>query len=175
MIANVMLVCMLFATTLIAAGCGKTQDMEAQGWEVQQIKACEGSDKHDCVDLVVELDSDLYAQGAPITVTATILVLDDGEVTITFGNPLRDFEFVFDNDRNENVSLTEEGIRIRYARFARIQDTFDRDTQWQRSFRIDEWFELSEPDTYTLTLKREVWTDEAVEVIGNPVTFTRLP
>jgi hypothetical protein len=138
--------------------------------------ACTSVEEQSEVILAVEMNSPSYAQNSPITVTATVLVLDDSEVGIAYGNPLRDFDFALVDEQSRILKLTEEAAILGGARAPRISHTVTQDNPWQQSFRIDTWFELSSPGTYTLTLKRYAWTPSAtLELEGDPATFTRLP
>jgi len=144
---------------------------------------------------VVELDKDLYAQGDPITVTATTMAYDirtpgaenisDSHFSPVYSS--RTFEFVLVDGQGQAVHMTEEGDRLRPVGASRLVVRLDRDSPHLESFRIDTWFELSEPGTYTLTLKQYMGYPKTVgktpeetemgeiEIVGNPVTFTRLP
>jgi hypothetical protein len=181
--------CVVLAIALTACRDGKGQRFE------YPIRACDADEEHDCVGLVVELDSDLYAQGDPIIVTATTVSYDirvpgaenisDARFSPEYSSRL--FEFVLVDGQGQAVPMSEEGNRLRLGSTSRLVVTLDRGSPHPESFRIDSWFELSEPGTYTLTLKQyrlfpktfgetpEETEMGQIEIVGNPVTFTRLP
>ncbi|HNT78424.1 MAG TPA: hypothetical protein PKH77_25715 [Anaerolineae bacterium] len=78
--------------------------------------------------------------------------------------------------------MTEDGITTMGARTSFLEQGIYPDQPFQEVFRIDTWFELSEPGTYTLTVQKrlEIHDKETnefgyVEIVGEPVVFTRLP
>jgi hypothetical protein len=122
-----------------------------------------------------------YAQEEPITVTACISVLHNTRVSVT-RNRRSDLNFELNivNEQSETVRWTEEGIAVLNIKPSSWEVIVSPGNPFQESFRIDTWFELSKPGTYTLTVRKSVWarvgeTYGFVEAIGGPVIFTRLP
>jgi hypothetical protein len=127
-------------------------------------------------------NSNSYAQGEPITVTATVSVLNDTNVGFDYNRRSINFELRVIDEQGQAVSMTKSGTNaLGSFRNSYIPSWgISPDKPFQEVFRIDTWFELSEPGTYTLTVKKRLRVGEAtefgyVEVIGNPVSFTRLP
>lgn len=127
-------------------------------------------------------NNDNYTQGEPIIITATISVLDDTDVGFSRYNPHLNFELYITDAQGEIVQMTEDGITTMGARTSFLEQGIYPDQPFQEVFRIDTWFELSEPGTYTLTVQKrlEIHDKETnefgyVEIVGEPVVFTRLP
>jgi hypothetical protein len=128
--------------------------------------------------LLVTLDDYAYSQGEPITVTVTVLVLDEGQATVGYeniSNPMHNYDLTLVNQYGQSVPLTEAGMKLASVRPSHVGWLLNKDAPWRDSFQLDDLFDLSEPGTYTLTLKKNVWTSVVHELTGNPVTFTRLP
>jgi hypothetical protein len=125
-----------------------------------------------------------YVPGEPITVTATMLVLnDEARVGVTRDRRSNlSFELDIVDERGQPVQRTEAGIAVLNIKPDLTSVIVSSDKPFQESYRIDTWFELSEPGVYTLTVRNTtVRVSQAgtmigfAEVIGDPVVFTRLP
>ncbi|CAG0937321.1 hypothetical protein TFLX_06246 [Thermoflexales bacterium] len=131
------------------------------------------------VALIAATNKDTYTQTEPITVTATVVVIDrDGDkISLDHGDdtPLARYEIVVLNEQGELVSPTPEGFRLIAAGRHHILGEIDQDNPAREAFRIDTWFDLSKPGQYTLILTRPAWIPKAIMLTSNPVTFTRLP
>jgi hypothetical protein len=131
------------------------------------------------VTLIAATNKDTYAQTEFITVTASVVVLDmdDNKVSLDRGGdtPLARYQIVVFDEQGKLVPQTPEGFgRVAVGRH-HLQYPIDQDSPDHEAFRIDTWFELSKPGKYTLILMRPAWIPEALNLISNPVTFTRLP
>ena len=111
------------------------------------------------VTLIAATNRDTYSQTDPITVTATVIVLDiDGnKITLDRGGdtPLARYQMVVLDKQGELVPQTAEGFRLVAAGRHHMSYPVDQNSPDQESFRVDTWFDLSRPGTYTLVLS---WT-----------------
>ncbi len=131
------------------------------------------------VTLIAATNKDTYAQAESITVTATVVLIDmDGnKISLDRGGdtPLARYQIVVLDEQGEIVLQTPEGWRLVAAGRHHMSYSVDQDSPEQESFRIDTWFDLSQPGKYTLILTRPAWIPQAIMLTSNPVTFTRLP
>ncbi len=113
----------------------------------------------------------LFELGEPITVTTAVLVLGPGQMGVGATFPPRDFDMEIVDQHGHSVPLTEEGERL-FARSVLSLKGYviDQNTPFLTTFRIDEWFDLSQPGTYTMTLTR-VRQGPPSEITGNSVVF----
>lgn len=79
------------------------------------------------------------------------------------------------DELGELVPQTAEGYGLVATGRHHMSYPVDQDSPDQESFRVDTWFELSNPGEYTLVLARPAWIPKAIILTSNPVTFTRLP
>jgi hypothetical protein len=132
-----------------------------------------------CIEIQVATNDNVYERDQPITVTAKLVVLNDVRVSIARNRRSSlNFELDIVDGRGKAIQRTEEGMAMLNIKPALVDTVVSLDQPFQESFRIDKWFDLSQPDTYTLTVKQVVrfWEPaEVIEAVGNPVIFTRLP
>jgi hypothetical protein len=131
------------------------------------------------VVLIAATNKDTYTQAEPITITATVVVInmDGGKISLDRGGdtPLARYEIVVLNEQGELVPHTSEGIRLMAAGSHHMLSEIDQHNPAHEAFRIDTWFDLSQPGKHTLILTRPAWIPKAIMLTSNPVTFTRLP
>ncbi len=167
----ILVITAIFLTTLMTTcGSGETQNENKSG---TAPVSCNG-----CANLQIVLDKQSYAQNEPITVTAIVSVLNDAHLTSPYyASPMKNFRVSLVDEWGQSVPLTEKGSTEKWGPSFRMPMSITRDHPFEETFRIDNWFELSEPGTYTLTVTKNVrnWTPVIIKVIGNPIVFTRLP
>jgi hypothetical protein len=121
-----------------------------------------------------------YYLGDYITLITMLKVQNNCAVPIVNTHPMRDFHpIVITNETNKNVPLTEEGQKLKKWAESGEGDknspsVLTKEKGYCMRLPIDEWFELSAPGTYTLTLVRRI-NIPPYEVPGNTITFTRVP
>lgn len=119
-----------------------------------------------------------FIVGEPITITATVLVFGEGGLVLnTHRNALRDYTITIVDRQGQSVPATDEGRRNSEAGSSSIGGiVVDQNGPRMQSFRIDKWFDLSNPGYYTLSLTRTVYVSGTPEEItGNPVTIHIVP
>ena len=135
--------------------------------------------KDDCFRMDVVMDKQSYAPGEPITVTVTISVLIDVRFPSTYRHPIWDFDLYVTDEMGQDVSLTSHGATASTGMGLgqREEITARLDQPYERTFRLDELFELSAPGTYTLTVEKLMRSRDSrvYGVASKPVVFTRLP
>jgi hypothetical protein len=155
---------------------------------VVMISACVGLGGRDednsnefdtAVALIAATNKDTYTQTESITVTATVVVMDEdgNKISLDRGGqtPLARYQIVVLNEQGEPVPQTTEGWRLVAAGRHHMSYPVDQDNPDHESFRIDTWFDLSRSGKYTLILNRPAWIPEAINLTSNPAVFTRLP
>ena len=113
----------------------------------------------------------VFDAGEPIVVHTAIVVLGEGGLVVVLGNLLRRYEMTIVDQQGGVLAMTEKGEQAAGKDVPNIGGNLvDRDTPHMEIFRIDEWFDLSRPGFYTLTLSTEIYiSGEPYQVTGNPV------
>ena len=119
-----------------------------------------------------------YIVGEPITVTATVLVFDEGHLILTTGRILNDYTISVTDRQGQPLPLTKQGRHITGTDHGpNIGGILvEHDTPYTAIFRIEEWFDFSHTGVYTLNLTRRVWVAGVAQTItGNTVSISIIP
>jgi len=154
--------------SIVVTACGGTQDRN----KAKVTPASCGG----CADLWISVDKRFYTQGEPVTVTTMISVHDDTRLGASdWCDILSNYEIDLINEQGQAVSWTGVGGAGAGCRFfAEIS----RNHPFTESFQLNQYFRLSEPGTYTLTMQKYVWisgTERSFALTAGPVVFARLP
>ncbi len=118
----------------------------------------------------------MFEAESPITVTATLLVFGSGALQFPISDTRLDYQIsVTDDGGNEITKTPAARIPGRHPGVT-SGPIVTQYSPYMETFAIDEWFDLSAGQSYTLHVSRTVYiSNTAVYVEGNPVIFHIYP
>lgn len=152
-------------------------DMQGDSKGPKQAQLSSESQKlaSDNVELYARTEEEMYIPGEPILLK--VLVRNKTEkafLLVDTRRPERDYKFDVRNEEGESVALTKDGEDLvnNTAIFRRVAVEIKPGEEVQHSFTINKLFEMSVPNTYSVTVKRAIRGQDGqplAEVISNTV------